>query len=140
MAILRSVDGKFYEVPDKNLEKYEIPADQLKDKLGDMDQAAGPGGPGGGGAGPGGPGGGGGGSQVVINIHGSAEMGGGGGGAPAPEAGEGDDSVQPYWGWWRNCWRGRSSNAATTPRWVWLRRNCAPGWRNRRAWPRGRAS
>ena len=105
MAILRSVDGKFYEVPDKDLDKFEIPADELRDKLGDMSQAGGPGagGPGGGNAGPGGPGGGGG-SQVVIQIHGGAQMG-GGGGSPAP-AGEGDDdSVQPYWGWWRNCWQ-----------------------------------
>ncbi len=109
MAILRSVDGKFYEVPDKDLEKFEIPADQIKDKLGDAAQAE-PGGPGGPGAGPGGPGaGGGGGSQVVIQILGGANAGGGAGGlgdgAGAPQAGEDGDEVQPYWGWWRNHWR-----------------------------------
>ncbi len=102
MAILRSVDGKFYEVPDKSLDKFEIPADQLREKLGDQAQAEpGPGGPGAGSGGPGG--GGGGGSQVVIQIHGG---GGAGGGNPqgAPRGDDGDD-VQPYWGWWRNCWQ-----------------------------------
>ena len=44
MAILRSVDGKFYEVPDKDLEKFEVPADEVREKLGDMG-AAGAGGP-----------------------------------------------------------------------------------------------
>ncbi len=101
MAILRSVDGKFYEVPDKDLDKFEIPSDQVREKLGDLGQASGPGG-----AGPGGPGGGGGagGSQVVIQIHGAQQMGGGAAGQP-PSAGEDGDEVQPYWGWWRNCWR-----------------------------------
>ena len=102
MAILRSVDGKFYEVPDKDLEKFEIPADQVREKLGDQAQAE-PGGPG---AGPGGPGGGGGGgSQVVIQIHGGAQGGGAPGGGQGAPAGEDGDEVQPYWGWWRNCWR-----------------------------------
>ena len=96
MAILRSVDGKFYEVPDKDLEKFEIPADQLREKLGDAAEAApGPGGP----AGPGGPGGGAG-SQVVIQIHGNAD-GPRGGLRGNPQSG---DEAEPYWGWWRNCW------------------------------------
>ena len=110
MAILRSVDGKFYEVPDKSLEKFEIPADQVREKLGDMAEAEGPAEPG-----PGGPGGGGAGAQVVIEIHGSPQM--SGAGAPAAE-GEDGDEVQPYWGWWRNCWRNHWRN-------YW--RNC---WRN----------
>ena len=41
MAILRSADGKFYDVPDDELSNYEIPADQVKGML-----AAGPQGPG----------------------------------------------------------------------------------------------
>lgn len=98
MAILRSVDGKFFEVPDKDLDKFEIPADQLREKLGDAAEA-GPGGPGGP-AGPGGPGGGGAGSQVVIQIHGSGADAGPGAGAP-----KGGDEAEPYWGWWRNCWQ-----------------------------------
>lgn len=102
MAILRSVDGKFYEVPDKDLEKFEIPADQLKDKLGDQAEGD-PGGPGGPGAGPGG--GGAGGSQVVIQIHGGGANVGGGQGGPGGAPGDDSDDVQPYWGWWRNCWR-----------------------------------
>lgn len=98
MAILRSVDGKFYEVPDKDLEKFEVPADQVREKLGDTVQAGGGGAPG-----PGGPGGGAGNAQVVIQILGD-QSNAGGGGAPAP-SGEDGDEVQPYWGWWRNCWR-----------------------------------
>ena len=97
MAILRSVDGKFYEVPDKNLDKYEIPADQLREKLGDQAQAEpGPSGPGAGSGGPGG----GGGSQVVIQIHGGG--GAQGGGAQGGAGADNGEEVQPYWGWWRN--------------------------------------
>ena len=77
MAILRSVDGKFYEVPDKDLEKFEVPADQVREKLGDNVQA------GGGAPGPGGPGGGAGNAQVVIQILGD-QSNAGAGGAPAP--------------------------------------------------------
>ena len=39
MAILRSVDGNFYEVPDDQLSKFAVPADQVKEKL---QQAGGP--------------------------------------------------------------------------------------------------
>ena len=34
MAILRSVDGKFFDVPDKELDKFEVPAEQVKELLG----------------------------------------------------------------------------------------------------------
>lgn len=33
MAILRALDGKFYDLPDDALDQYLIPADQLKSKL-----------------------------------------------------------------------------------------------------------
>lgn len=54
MAILRSMDGKFYNIPDDQLGEYEMGPDEVKEQLG----AAG-GGPGGGGPMGGGPGGGG---------------------------------------------------------------------------------
>lgn len=36
MAILRSRDGKFYDIPDGELESMEVPAERLKEVLGDM--------------------------------------------------------------------------------------------------------
>ena len=34
MAILTGLDGKFYEVPDKDLASYEMPADRVKEIVG----------------------------------------------------------------------------------------------------------
>ena len=94
MAILRSTDGRFYDVADDQLEGKLIPADQIKAKLGavGVGPAEGPVGPG-----PGPqmmvPGTGG---QVVIQIYTSAGEGGGGGyGGPQPE-GEGEGSVEAH--------------------------------------------
>ena len=121
MAILRSVDGRFYEVPEDELDQYLVPADQVRDKL----QEAGapgplPGGPVGGG--PGGigiPGGG----QVHIHIGAGGVGGPGVGPGPAGQPGQAQPvgagaEVAPYGGWggyggghfhwhncWRNCWR-----------------------------------
>lgn len=33
MAILRSMDGKFYNIPDSELESHLVPADEVKSKL-----------------------------------------------------------------------------------------------------------
>src|SRR5689334_4955508 len=33
MAIVQSVDGKFYEIPDDQLDKFLVPADKVKEKL-----------------------------------------------------------------------------------------------------------
>jgi hypothetical protein len=33
MAILRSLDGKFYEIPDDLLSRYLIPADKVKERV-----------------------------------------------------------------------------------------------------------
>ena len=122
MAILRSVDGKFYEVPDKDLAKMEIPADEVREKLGDLADQAGPAGPGPGAGGPGG-GGGGAGAQVVIQIHGGGDVGGAGGAdmPPGDAAGSSEEGVEAY-GWWRNCWRNHWRN-----HWNNYWRNC---WRN----------
>ena len=36
MALLRSRSGRFYEIPDEELSNFEIPAEKLKEALGDM--------------------------------------------------------------------------------------------------------
>jgi hypothetical protein len=96
MAILRSLDGKFYDIPDEEAPKYEVPREKVKELL----AKAGPGPGGGPSSGPnGGPGGinAPGGAPVVINIfppHGA--------GGPPPAGDSGD--VDPYWYYyyWRN--------------------------------------
>ena len=114
MAILRSVDGKFYEVPDDKLDAFLIPEDKVKEKLNEAGagQACGGGGP------PSGPRRGAAGPQIVINIRGGGapiSMGSGPGapgGAPCPSA---EPEVAPYHhsshghghycGGWHNCWQ-----------------------------------
>jgi hypothetical protein len=103
MAILRAMDGTFYEIPDDQVERYKIPADKLKEKIGEQASAEGP--P------PGGPPESGGPSSPLVNVH--IFYGGQGGGAPAAAEG----AVQPYdwrnwrnwsnWNNWRNHWRNR---------------------------------
>ena len=50
MAILRSLEGKFYDIPDEEAQKYEVPREQVKDLLA---KAGGPPPAGGGHNGPG---------------------------------------------------------------------------------------
>jgi hypothetical protein len=92
MAILKSADGKFYDVPDDQLESLLIPAEQVKEKL----EAAGA--PmGGGGMRRGGGGGGGrqGAPQVLVQVYGGA--GPRGGGAPAQaQACQEEEGVDAY--------------------------------------------
>ena len=33
MAILRSIDGKFYNIPDEQLDQHFVPAEEVKSKL-----------------------------------------------------------------------------------------------------------
>ncbi len=40
MAILRAMDGNFYEIPDEQVAKYKIPQEKLKEKLGSQAQGA----------------------------------------------------------------------------------------------------
>lgn len=104
MAILRSVDGRFYEVPDDQLGQYEVPPDQVKQKLQQAGESLpqGPS-PSGGYSGPP-PGGG----LVYVTVMGApggigagAPMAGGPMGAPSGMPAE----VQPHSGCgWRNCW------------------------------------
>jgi hypothetical protein len=57
MAILRSMDGNFYEVPDEQVTKFKIPQEKLKEKLGTYaGSSQGP--PGGGEGGP-----------PLVNVH-----------------------------------------------------------------------
>jgi hypothetical protein len=98
MAILRSLDGQFYEVPDDQLSKFLIPADKVKEKV----QAGGgedPGPPPGNDPGPP-PGGGT--PAIVVQIYGAGTPPGG----PPPTGTEtpaAAGGVQPY-AWW-NTWR-----------------------------------
>ena len=110
MAILRGIDGKFYEVPDDQVASFEVPRDKVKELL---EKAGGPGPQGGPGQGPGGPGGYQGGpppsSPIIVQIFGGSSGPGGPGGPGGPsgpppgEAPQGDGDVHPYW-WWRNFW------------------------------------
>jgi hypothetical protein len=103
MAILRSLDGRFFEIPDDQVDRFLIPEDQVKAKLagaGAPEAQAGP--PSGGEGGPpsGSP-------TIVVQIYGAAP--GAGPGAPPPTAGAPPTAageVQPY-GWWNNWWHNR---------------------------------
>jgi len=101
MAILRAMDGKFYDVPDAEASKFEVPRDKVKELL---EKSGGPGpqgAPGGGGGPGGGRGAGAPGGQVVVQIFAQGAGQPGQSGAPtAQPASEGGD-VDPYW-WWRN--------------------------------------
>jgi hypothetical protein len=105
MAILRALDGTFYEIPDDQVERFKIPEDQLKDKLGAQAPAGGgpeeepPPSQGGGTGSP----------LVNVQIY---HMGGGPGSAPGGAQGGGEMAVQPYdwrnWRNWRNWWDWRN--------------------------------
>lgn len=106
MAILRSSDGKFYDIADDQLEDKMIPAEEIKQRLGDagVGPAPGPVGPGPEMVVPGT------GGQVIIQIHtGGAPMGGGYGPGPEGEQPEEGDVEAHGWCWRRNyfsnCWR-----------------------------------
>jgi len=113
MAILRSSDGRFYDVADDQLEGKLIPAEQIKEKLGNVGvgPAEGPVGPGPQMMVPGT------GGQVVIQIYTSGGDNGGGYEGPQGEGGEGDVEAHGYcWRrnyfsnyWRRNCWRNSCS-------------------------------
>ena len=101
MAILSSRNGKFYEVPEKDLSKYELPADKVKEVLGEMDE--GHGGPG---VEPyGAP------AQVIIHVSGSGASVEGG---PPPE---GEGRVEPY-----GYYGGGYGYGYGYPHWGWRRR------------------
>ena len=103
MAILRGVDGKFYDVPDDQVAAFEVPREKVKELLEKSGAPASQGAPGGGG--PGGqrgapPAG----APVIVQVF---PGGGAPGGAPSgpPGGGQQGDSgdVHPYW-WWSNYW------------------------------------
>jgi hypothetical protein len=103
MAILRSLDGQFYEVPDDQLAKYLIPADKVKEKVQGTGEDPGPP-PNDPGPPSGGP------PPIVVQIYGAAPPSGSAG--PPTAAGAPGGEVQPYawWNTWKNTW--------------------APGWHN----------
>ena len=83
MAILRSTDGKFYNIPDENLGEYEMSPDDVKQHVGSGGPGYGPG--------PGGPGG------------GPGPQGGGYGPEVTPQSGCWRNCWRNCWS--RNCWR-----------------------------------
>lgn len=85
MTILSSRDGKFYDVPDGDLKKHAVPADQVKGIMAEMDDGMddGPGG-----VEPYG-------AQVIINVSGSGVSVDDGG----PDDDDDDDDVEPYHRW-----------------------------------------
>lgn len=95
MAIVRGLDGTFYEIPDDQVQKYKIPEEKLKEKLGSQAPTEG--------APPEPPPEQGGSGSPLVNVqiyYGGQGPSGAPGGAHAGEA-----AVQPYdWRNWRN-WR-----------------------------------
>lgn len=92
MAILKSAEGKFYDVADDQLAGCEIPPEQVKQKLEEAGCATAGGGPRGpmrGGAPP----------QVVIQVFGGPR----GGGMPAMASAGGE--VAPYQSYCHHCHR-----------------------------------
>jgi hypothetical protein len=122
MPMLQAMDGKFYDLPDDEAVKYEVPREKVKELLEKSGAPAPQGGAPGPSQGPGpshgpshgpGPGQGAPPPSVLVQIYGAQPGGGygpGGGQPPAQHGqpqgegapgGEGDGDVNPYW-WWRN--------------------------------------
>lgn len=108
MAILRSLDGQFYEIPDDQVAKFLIPAEKVKEKLegagAPMVPPEGP--PSDAGPGPGGPP-----PTILVQIFGAGAPAGGSGPPPTADAGPtgAGAEVQPY-GHWNNWWHNRRGN------------------------------
>jgi hypothetical protein len=106
MAILRSLDGRFYEVPDDQVSQFLIPEDRVKEKLegsgapmvppSSSPPEAGPPGPP-----PGSP-------TIVVQIFGGASMPGPGAPPPSGTGTETTPEVQPYY--WNNWWHNVKGN------------------------------
>ena len=118
MAILRSSDGKFYDIADEQLDGRLIPAEQIKEKLGavGVGPAPGPVGPAPQMVVPGT------GGQVVIQIYTSAgEPGPSFDGGPQVEPGDEGQVEAHGWCWRRNyfsnCWRRNCWRNSCYPRW-----------------------
>ena len=87
MAVLSSIDGKFYEIPDDVAQRYEVAADKVKEVLAKVDPEMAEGGPEGTRAyGAGGP-------AVVIHVSGDGAY------VEDPNEPAGDGGVEPYWGY-----------------------------------------
>jgi len=103
MAVVRSLEGTFYDIPDSEIEKYKVPADQVKGLMESAGQKL-PQNPvqqpAGGGRQPGGQ------PQVLVQVIVQSP----GGGAPPqgqqPQGPppEGEEKVDPQWYWinWAN--------------------------------------
>ena len=105
MAVLLSMEGKYYDVPDDQVAAFEVPREKVRDVLAhspmpSMERGT----PGPGSAPRGGRGAPGGGSPVIIQvlpngIHGPAQ----GPGQSQGPGGQPEGEVDPYWyTWWTN--------------------------------------
>ena len=100
MAVLLSMDGKYYEIPDDQVADFEVPREKVRDVLAHSPSSPSERGNPGSGPGPRGAQAGPGGSPVIIQVlpnglHGPRPAG-GAAGAPGGE-------VDPYWTtWWTN--------------------------------------
>ncbi len=105
MAVVRSLEGTFYDIPESELEQYKVPADQVKGLM----EAAGQRPPQGQNPGQQGQGqaqGGGGSPQILVQFITQAP---GGAAQQRPQQaqgapGEGEEKVEPQWYWinWAN--------------------------------------
>jgi hypothetical protein len=103
MAIVRSQDGHFFEVPDEQLKQYEMKQDDIPESAKGspgLSQGSGMVGPGQG-VSP---------VQIIVNYVQPGQMGRPSGGENAPEGAaagqkQGQDVGGRYCGHWHNCWR-----------------------------------
>jgi len=104
MAVVRSLEGTFYDIPDSELERYKVPADQVKNLMDAAGQKIPPSpgpqqmGQGQGGSQGGSP-------QIIVNFI-TQSPGGGAQQRQQPQAPpvEGEEKVEPQWYWvnWYN--------------------------------------
>ncbi len=109
MAVLLSMEGKYYDVPDDQAAAFEVPREKVRDVLAHSPMPAMERGtPGPGSAPRGARGAPGGGSPVIIQvlpngIHGPAQGSGQGPGQSQGPGGQPEGEVDPYWyTWWTN--------------------------------------
>ncbi len=104
MAVVRSLEGTFYDIPESELEQYKVPADQVKKLM----EAAGRKMPSNAGQQPGpqiqGQGGGAAGSPQIIVQFITQSPGGAQQRQPQAAQAEGEETVEPQWYWinWAN--------------------------------------
>jgi hypothetical protein len=100
MAVVRSLEGTFYDIPDSELGQYKVPADKVKGLM----EAAGQKAPSSPGQQPGGQGQGGASGSPQILVQFIVQGQGGAQQKPQAAPAEGEEKVEPQWYWinWAN--------------------------------------